>query len=175
MATRIPVFVSAPTALSPDQFRTYERIIRMLDRENLERRALGRTDYPTEYPLKEVYLMARHCSGAVILGFSQSIAERVILKPNTADEKKLENVKMPIPWNHLEAGIFFSLRLPLMVFREEGISGGVFDDGVTDVFINKLPVSKIDKTWERQMIAAIQIWVARVREHYRLWGLNIHQ
>jgi hypothetical protein len=119
--------------------------------------------------------MARHCSGAVILGFSQSIAERVILKPNTADEKKLENVKMPIPWNHLEAGIFFSLRLPLMVFREEGISGGVFDDGVTDVFINKLPVSKIDKTWERQMIAAIQIWVARVREHYRLWGLNIHQ
>ena len=73
MATKIPVFVSAPTALSPDQQKSYEKIIRMLDRENLERRALGRTDYPTEYPLKEVYLMARHCSGAVILGFSRRL------------------------------------------------------------------------------------------------------
>ena len=112
----------------------------MLDRENLERRALGRTDYPTEYPLKEVYLMARHCSGAVILGFSQSIAERVTVKPNTANEKKIDNMKMLMPWDHLEAGILFSLRIPLMVFREDGISGGVFDDGVTDVFINKLPI-----------------------------------
>ena len=51
--------------------------------------------------------MARHCSGAVILGFSQSIAERVIVKPNTANEHKINKLKMPTPWNHLEAGIFF--------------------------------------------------------------------
>ena len=136
MATKIPVFVSAPTALSPDQQKSYQTITRVLDRENLERRALGATDYPMEYPLKEVYLIARHCSGAVILGFSQSIAQRLIVKPGTKSERKVEKVKMPTPWNHLEAGIMFSLRLPLMVFREDGISGGVFDDGVTDVFIN---------------------------------------
>ena len=106
--------------------------------------------------------MARHCSGAVILGSSQSIAERVIVKPNTANEHKINKLKMPTPWNHLEAGIFFSLRMPLMVFREDGISGGVFDDGVTDVFINKLPIGTIDKAWERQIVAVIQTWVARV-------------
>jgi hypothetical protein len=170
MTTKIPVFVSAPTALSPEQQTSYEKLIRMLDHENLERRALGRTDYPTEYPLREVYLMASHCSGAVILGYSQSIAERLIVKPNTANEHKIDNVKIPTPWNHLEAGILFALRIPLMVFREDGISGGVFDEGVTDVFINKLPIGKIGKTLEKQIVAAIQTWVARVREHYRMWN-----
>ena len=92
------------------------------------------------------------------------------VKPNTANEKKIDNMKMPTPWNHLEAGILFSLRIPLMVFREDGISGGVFDDGVTDVFINKLPIGIIDRDWEKQIVAAIQIWAARVREHYRLWS-----
>jgi hypothetical protein len=48
MATKIPIFVSAPTALSPDQQKSYQTITRMLDRENLERRALGATDYPME-------------------------------------------------------------------------------------------------------------------------------
>jgi hypothetical protein len=167
---KIPVFVSAPTALSSGQQKSYQTIIRLLDRENLERRALGRTDYPTEYPLKEVYLIARHCSGGVILGFTQSIARQLIVKPKTPNEQKLVNVKMPTPWNHLEAGILFSLRMPLMVFREDGISGGVFDDGVTDVFVNRLPIGKLDKAWEKQLLPAIQNWVARVREHYRLWN-----
>src|SRR5437660_3411049 len=40
-------------------------------RFNLEPRAPGRSDYPTELPLREVLLVARHCSGGVILGFEQ--------------------------------------------------------------------------------------------------------
>jgi hypothetical protein len=57
-----------------------------------------------------------------------------------------------------------------MVFREDGVSGGVFDDGVTDVYVNKLPTGAIEKAKEKQMIAAIQSWVSRVREHYRMWS-----
>lgn len=45
----------------------------------------------------------------------------------------------PSPWNHLESGILFGLHLPLLVFAEEGVSGGVFDRGVTDVFIHRMP------------------------------------
>jgi hypothetical protein len=165
MATKIPIFVSAPTALSSEQQISYEKIIRLFDRENLERRALGRSDYPTEFPLTEVYLIARHCSG-----YSQSIAETMIVKPNTPHERKAQNVKSPTPWNQLEAGILFSLRVPLMVFREDGVTGGVFDEGVTDVYVNKLPVGAIEKATEKQMIAAIQSWVGRVREHYRTWS-----
>jgi len=170
MTTKIPIFVSAPTTLSPAQQASYEKIVRLLERENLERRALGRSDYPSEFPLKEVYLIARHCSGGVILGYSQSIAETLIVKPDTPSERKTQNVKGSSPWNQLEAGILFSLRVPLMVFREDGVTGGVFDEGVTDVFVNKLPVGAIKRATEHQLIAAIQSWVSRVREHYRRWS-----
>jgi hypothetical protein len=174
MATRIPIFLSAPTALNAKQAQSYNHIVRLLERENLETRALGRSEYPTEYPLKEVYLIARRCAGGVVLGYSQMLAPRLNIKPGVRVKGQKypniqKNAKFPTPWNHLEAGILFSLRLPLMVFREEGISGGVFDKGVTDVFINRLPVGKIGRKDEQQLMLSIQIWVARVREHYRKW------
>ena len=114
-------------------------------------------------------MIARHCSGGVILGFSQSIARQLERKPGTRERTIVKNVKLPTPWNQLEAGILFSLRLPLMVFREDGITGGVFDTGTTDVFINRLPVGRITKPEEEQIVFSIQSWVARVREHYRRW------
>jgi hypothetical protein len=83
MPTKIPVFVSAPTNLSRQQQTSYERIVHLLDRENLERRALGRSDYPTEYPLKEVHMIARRCAGGIILGYAQSFAKQLEVKPGT--------------------------------------------------------------------------------------------
>ena len=59
--------------------------------------------------------------------------------------------------------------LPLMVFREEGISGGVFDNGVTDVFIQRLPVGIVSPEDKDQIKASMQFWAAKVREHYRKW------
>ena len=49
-------------------------------------------------------------------------------------------MSIPSPWNHLEAGILFGLRLPILIFRDTGITGGVFDPGVSDVFIHEMPV-----------------------------------
>jgi len=169
MPMKIPVFVSAPTKLSKPQQTSYQRIVQLLDRENLELRALGRSDYPTEFPLKEVHMIARHCAGGIVLGYSQSIAKQLEIKPGTRERSIEKTAKFPSPWNNLEAGVLFSLRLPLMVFREDGISGGVFDNGVTDVFINRLPVGRISKREEEQVIFSIQTWVAHVRELYRRW------
>ena len=68
---KIPVFVSAPTVLTNDQEASRKLILRELDRNGLEARALGRSDYPTELPLREVLTIARHCAGGIILGFAQ--------------------------------------------------------------------------------------------------------
>ena len=57
---RIPVFVSCPTALNPDQDKSRKVILQEMDDLQLEARALGRTDYPAEYPLREVYTIAKH-------------------------------------------------------------------------------------------------------------------
>lgn len=162
---QIPIFVSAPTVLSAAQQKTRSELSQLFDNENLEQRALGKSDYPSDLPLREVYTIAKHCAGGVILGFSQYIAERGVLKGKSEKAER----KFPTPWNQLEAGILFSLRLPLMVFREEGISGGVFDNGVTDVFVHTLPLGGFTNRSRDQAKGAIQNWVGKVREHYRKW------
>jgi len=133
----------------------------------LEPRALGRSDYPTELPLREVYVIAKHCSGGVILGFEQSFAAKLIQKRGVRGKSKTDKeVIMPTPWNHLEAGILFGMNLPLLVFKEDGISGGVFDVGVTDNFVHPMPTEKLDAAERRALSDVFLKWQFRVRGHY---------
>src|SRR5262245_53838427 len=68
---KIPIFVSCPTSLNPKQESSRRALMRFLDEFNLEPRALGRSDYPAEFPLREVLVIAKHCAGGIILGFEQ--------------------------------------------------------------------------------------------------------
>ena len=132
-----------------------------------EPRALGRSDYPTECPLREVLVIAKHCSGGVILGFEQSYAAAVIEKRGVPSKTKTNRkVVMPTSWNHLEAGILFGLNLPLLVFKEDGIGGGVFDTGVTDNFVHSMPTEKLDSAQRRALGDVFLKWQFRVRELY---------
>jgi hypothetical protein len=163
----IPVFVSCPTSLSDEQNASRGLILRQLKRFNLEPRALGRSDYPTELPLREVLLLARHCSGGMILGFEQYRSLKGIRKPDTPEAKRQNTpVKIPTSWNHLEAGILFGLRLPILIFREEGIEGGVFDPGVSDVYIHEMPSAQDSRTRKEALGDVFLKWQAEVRRHY---------
>src|SRR5215472_948608 len=116
---KIPVFVSCPTALSPTQERSRSALVAFLDDLSLEPRALGRSDYPAEFPLREVLVIAKHCAGGLILGFEQFQATSGAWKRGTKGEKKLgvnQTASFPTPWNHLEAGILFGLKLPILIF-----------------------------------------------------------
>ena len=164
---RIPVFVSCPTTLNANQEAARKVILRELERASLEPRALGRSDYPTELPLREVLLLAKHCSGGIILGFEQVQVQAGISKRGTGAEKVVDSpVPFPTPWNQLEAGILFGLRVPLLVFAEDGISGGVFDRGVTDVFIHRMPGPTMPAQARKSLSAVFQKWQANVRGHY---------
>jgi len=166
---RIPVFVSCPTSLSSRQEGSRAALIRFLDELNLEPRALGRSDYPAEFPLREVLVIANHCAGGLILGFEQFRAASGTWKRGTKDERKVaskESVVFPTPWNHLEAGILFGLGLPILIFREDGISGGVFDNGVTDVFVHKMPAAKPSNADTESLKEVFLKWHARVSTRY---------
>jgi hypothetical protein len=165
---KIPVFVSCPTTLSPAQEAGRKRVLRSLDRLNLEPRALGRSDYPAEFPLREVCVIAKHCSGGVILGFEQIRVTAGVIKPDTKAAKPIESghISVPSPWNHLEAGILFGLQLPLLIFRESTISGGVFDNGVTDVFVHTIPSNGWGRGDDTALDDVFLRWRSRVGEHY---------
>jgi hypothetical protein len=170
----IPVFVSCPTKLSKVQEGARLQILRELERLQLEARALGRSDYPSECPLREVLVIAKHCSGGLILGFEQFVATAGVFKRGTKEERRMargQTVSYPTPWNHLESGILFGLQLPLLIFREEVIRGGVFDEGVTDVFIHTIPSGRMTKDNLEAFREVLLKWSSRVRDHYyRLAG-----
>ena len=164
---RIPVFVSCPTTLNKGQNAARQRLIREIEQLGLEPRALGRSDYPTDYPLREVAVIAKHCSGGVILGFEQIVVSGGIRKRGTKSEAKITKpVLFPSSWNHLEAGILFGLKLPLLVFKEKGIEGGVFDNGVTDAFVHSMPPARMSAVERDALTAVFLKWQGKVREHY---------
>jgi hypothetical protein len=137
---------------------------KLLKDHGLEPRTLGRSDYPHEYPLKEIHAIGRHCSGGVILGFEQLQVTAGEWKPGTPGAEQITApISVPTPWNHLEAGILFGLGLPLLIFREPEVSGGIFDHGVTDVFVHLMPQGSGNQTGLKEVFRK---WEARVRQHY---------
>ena len=164
---RIPVFVSCPSDLSPTQESTAKLIKTMIDKNKLAWRALGRSDYSYKLPLTEVLGMVRHCSGGIILGFKQFESPSGVFKPDTPNEKVVSSpVVMPTPWNHLEAGILFNQNLPILIFKEDGISGGVFDIGTPDIFIQKMPSPPLTPEAKEDLDTLFQNWASDVKRHY---------
>jgi hypothetical protein len=74
-------------------------------------------------------------------------------------------VSFPTPWNQLQAGILFSSGLPMMIFREPGISEGIFGAGTSEVFIHQMPMTTQPTQALDDLDAVFQNWVARVRRH----------
>jgi hypothetical protein len=166
---RIPVFVSSPTALNPAQSGARKVVIDMLDRYKMEARALGRTDYPKDFPLREVLIIAKHCHGGIILGFEQLRVTEGVWKSGTKNEKAVDPnkpVQLPTPWNQLEAGILFGLRLPLLIFRESNVYGGVFDVGTTEVFVHGMPPARPTPAKRDELEHVFLKWSAAVQRHY---------
>jgi hypothetical protein len=164
---KIPVFVSCPTVLNKIQQSGRKLILAELDRLGLEPRALGRSDYPTDFPLREVLVVAKHCSGGVILGFEQFLARSGTFKRDTTESRRLTKaVPFPSSWNHLEAGILFGRGLPLLIFKEAEISGGIFDPGVSDVFVHQMPKPGMSVQSRDSLREVFMKWQARVRSHY---------
>ncbi len=164
---KIPVFVSCPSILNKEQEKAKKIIINELDDLGFEPRALGKTDYPSDFPLKEVLVIAKHCSGGVILGFEQFFTNNGIWKRGSKEEYMQNgDISFPTPWNNIETGILFSLGIPIMIFKEEKITGGVFDKGITDVFIHKIPIGEFSESDKKALREAILNWQRKVRSHY---------
>lgn len=62
-------------------------------------------------------------------------------KPATEKQRKIENEFLPTPWNQIEASMAYMQDMPLMIIREQGVSGGVFDVGITDRYVHQAELS----------------------------------
>jgi hypothetical protein len=105
----------------------------------------------------------------VILGFEHISAWSCTAKLKTPLQKTLSNQSFPTSWNHLESGILYSMRLPLIVFRDPNVCGGVFDLGSSDVFVHDMPKAPLTRAAREDLDSVFLKWQSRVREHYYSW------
>jgi len=165
----LPVFASCPTMLNESQDKVRRLILGEMGHAGIELRALGRTDYPAKAPMTEILMLARRCSGGVIFGFSQFETDKGTWKRGTPDEKRQKGaIAFPTPWNHLEAAVLYALRMPLLVFREVQVTGGIFDKGVTDLFIHEMPLPTLTKPKRTALREVIRKFSAEVQTRYYL-------
>ena len=65
---------------------------------------------------------------------------------------------LPTAWNHLEAGMGFALKLPILIICEGAVlKGPVFDKGVTDQYVHRLNLSS-EGLSERQIKRSIDTY-----------------
>lgn len=66
----------------------------------------------------------------------------------------------------ISSNILFGLSLPLLVFKESNISGGIFDPGAADVFVQNMPIIPLNQNNKNALAQVFLKWGAKVREHY---------
>jgi hypothetical protein len=142
MAKSRSVFVSKPNALNEQQAVFWARLSRILGERGLAARTLGETDYPNSGPIEAVRRLLDDCDGAIVLGLSQLEVQQGVLKRGAPAEVDASDTKWPTAWNHIEAAMAYVLRLPMLIIREPGVAGGVFDVGNTDRFIHQAEISE---------------------------------
>ena len=154
---KIPVFVSCPTSLNPVQEDARKTILRFLmtliSNSGWVGQIIPRSSHCVKCWSSHVTVPAelswiqqfRATAGAWNPGGPRSPGRNGHSSP-------MRPVSFPTPWNQLEAGVLFGLGLPMLIFTEclgdRCISGGVFDKGVTDVFVNKVPTATLQRDEE---------------------------
>ena len=70
--------------------------------------------------------MAR-CVGTVILCIPQLLVSEGSWREGTEEEKRIAGLRLPTPWNQIEAGIAAGLGLPTLVVGVACSEGGILD------------------------------------------------
>lgn len=131
------IFVSRPSTRNDQQEAFLAHLDGVLEKRDLRPVVVGQTDYPNRAPIHAVQDRLETCEGAIILGLEQLHVVEGRDKPGSAEEDTVKDVHLPTPWNQIEAGMAFMLELPMLIIKEEGVEGGVFDVGNSDRYIHQ--------------------------------------
>jgi hypothetical protein len=104
----------------------------MLDEQEMMYDTIERNEYPKFGVIAEVRRLMGGCAGAVIFGVSQLDVREGIWRSNTPEESRVADVKLPTPWNQIEAGMAVMRGLPVLLVCQPGVTGGILDLGGGD-------------------------------------------
>lgn len=156
------VFIRRPTVIGPKFENAYADFEKYIRRLKLLPCRLGADNYTLDAPLMGVIDLMKRCQGAVILGYPQYECSAAIAKSG----KQQQHLAMmfPTPWNHIEATLAFRQRIPVLILAHEGVSGGVFDHGVTGQFVLVMDLILINWHKSKEFQGVFREWKSRLKK-----------
>lgn len=120
---KIGVFVSRPTWIG-DQYKAgLENFLSSINEFGYDPRTLGTTEYAIGNPLDKVIEMMKICKGLIVLGYPQIFIKSGHFKDGICQE----NMSFCTEWNHVEAAIGLTLKLPVFIIFQKGLEKrGIF-------------------------------------------------
>jgi hypothetical protein len=159
----LPVYVSTGRPRNSTQEASTQLIGEFLQKNNLEWRSLGITDFTTKSPFQFVLELIKECYGGIILGFERFRSSSSDLLEGTTSTRETASQVTASPWHQIETTALFTLNLPLLIFKESEVQGGIFDREASDFVIYDMP--RPNQAMDK-MGKVFSIWAAKVREHY---------
>jgi TIR domain len=101
---------------------------------------LNDDDWDAEDPIRPIYALMKKSSGCLVLLLERYFIEEGKIKRGSDNEKPLRGLALTTPWNHIEATLAYSEKLPLLILKDKN----VFSDGVFIDQIRKFKQVKID-------------------------------
>lgn len=124
------VFVSVGGTATERQESFVRAVEDRLRSEGMVPHTVGRNTFSTDAPLRTVTKLMGRCSGTVVIALERSYFPSGVEKRGGAAEAPLTEVRLPTPWNHIEAAMSYARGLPLMVIVERGLkSEGLLEHG----------------------------------------------
>lgn len=124
------VFVSVGGTASEGQEAFVRAVEDRLRSEGLIPHTVGRNTFSSDAPLKAVTALLDKCVGTVVIALERSYFPAGVDKRGGPKEAALSDIRLPTPWNHIEAAMAYSRGHPLLVVVESGLkSEGLLERG----------------------------------------------
>lgn len=158
------VFVSVGGTATEEQEVFVRAVEDRLRIEGLIPNTVGRNAFSAEAPLKTVTNLMDRCSGTVVIALERYYFPSGTEKRRGPKQTALNDVKLPTPWNQIEAAMAYARGHPIMMIVEEDLqSEGLLQNGY-DWFVqsvkpepgalNTNQFNGVLASWKQKMIEA---------------------
>ena len=159
---QVDVFLSVGATATEEQEVFVRAVEDRLRSEGIVPHTVGRNTFSADAPLKTATQLMDKCSGAVVIALERSFFPSGTEKRGGPNEVTLTNVKLPTPWNHIEAAMAYSRNLPLIVIVERDLKNeGLLEEGydwyvqrvkLEPVALNSNEFNGILASWKDRMV-----------------------
>jgi hypothetical protein len=134
------VFVSVGATATAEQEAFVRSIEERLRSESLVPKTVGRNTFSADAPLKAITELMDRCSGIVVIALERSFFPAGLDRRGGPRQVNLAEVRLPTPWNHIEAAMAYTKHLPLLVIVEAGLKPeGLLEAGY-DWYVQTVPL-----------------------------------